>query len=199
MPLSPQAPLAPLAPLAIVPAAGKAERFGGAKLVARIHGETVIDRAIGSLLDGGVDRIVVVIAPGADLTAAHRLSDHRVQLVVNDDPARGMFSSIQTGLGVAGGDPVLILPADMPFVSSETVAAIIAACRHEQTIVMPAIHGRRGHPIAFPASLHRAVLFAPVTASLKEALADTGVRRVELAVQDEGILRDVDVPGDLGV
>ena len=188
-----------LSPLAIVPAAGKAERFGGAKLLALIHGETVIDRTIGSLLDGGVERIVVVIAPGADLVLAQRLADKRVQLVVNDDPGRGMFSSIQTGLGVAGGDPVLILPADMPFVSSETVAAVIAACRREHTIVMPTINGQRGHPIAFPASLHRAVLLAPVSASLKEALSDTGARRIELPVRDEGILRDVDVPADLGL
>jgi molybdenum cofactor cytidylyltransferase len=64
---------------------------------------------------------------------------------------------------------------------------------------MPAINGQRGHPVAFPAALHRSVFLAPVTASLKEALSETGARRVELPVQDEGILRDVDVPGDLGV
>ena len=66
-----------------------------------------------------------------------------------------------------------------------------------ETIVAPVCHGQRGHPIAFPASLHRAVLLAPVTSSLKDALAKTGARRVELPVSDEGILRDVDVPGDL--
>jgi molybdenum cofactor cytidylyltransferase len=186
-----------MSPLAIVPAAGKAERFGGAKLLARVDGEAMLDRTIGSLLDGGVARVVVVVAPGSDLTLVERLGDHRVQTVVNDDPGRGMFSSIQTGLGVAGGDPVLILPADMPFVSSATVAAVIAACQREQTIVVPTINGERGHPIAFPASLHRPVLLAPVTSSLKDALAETGARRVELPVPDEGILRDVDVPGDL--
>ena len=188
-----------MSPLAIVPAAGRAERFGGAKLLARINisGETMLDRTIGSLLAGGVDRVVVVVAPGGDLTLVELLADQRVQLFVNDDPGRGMFSSIQTGLGVAGGDPVLILPADMPFVSPSTVAAVIAACQREQTIVVPTVNGQRGHPIAFPASLHRPILLAPVTSSLKEALAETGARRVELPVTDEGILRDVDVPGDL--
>jgi len=186
-----------VSPLAIVPAAGKAERFGGRKLLARINGETILDRTLSSLLDGGVARVVVVVAPGGDLTAVQRIADHRVQTVVNDDPSRGMFSSIQTGLGVAGGDPVLILPADMPFVSYETVAAVIAACQREQTIVVPTVNGQRGHPIAFPAALHRPILVAPVTSSLKDALAATGARRVELPVNDEGILRDVDVPGDL--
>jgi molybdenum cofactor cytidylyltransferase len=157
----------------------------------------MLDRTIGSLLNGGIDRVVVVVAPGRDLSRVQCVADHRVQTVVNDDPGRGMFSSIQAGLGVAGGDPVLILPADMPFVSSETVAAVIAACQREQTIVVPTLNGERGHPVAFPASLHGPVLRAPVTASLKEALAQTGARRVELPLDDAGILRDVDVPADL--
>src|SRR6187399_2453717 len=104
--------------VAIVPAAGKGERFGGAKLVARIHGEALIDLTLRSLLDGGVDRVIVVLAPGVSLSEARLLEDRCVQTVVNADPSRGMFSSIQTGLAVADGDPILILPADMPFVQS---------------------------------------------------------------------------------
>jgi molybdenum cofactor cytidylyltransferase len=185
-------------PVAIVPAAGKGERFGGAKLTALVDGATMLDRTLASLLDGGVGRIVVVVAPSADFGRVERLSDRRVQTVVNDDPSRGMFSSIQAGLAVAGGDPVLVVPADMPFVSPATVAAVAEACVRDRTIVVPIYQGDRGHPIAFPAALHRAVLDAPVTSTLKDALAATGARRIELPVDDPGILRDVDAPGDLG-
>ena len=52
---------------AIVPAAGKGERFGGAKLVADIGGETLLNRTLRSLLDGGIDELIVVVAPHADL------------------------------------------------------------------------------------------------------------------------------------
>lgn len=184
--------------VAIVPAAGKGERFGGAKLVAKINDDTVLDLTLRRLLDAGVDRVVVVVAPAADLSAARLLEDRRVQVVVNDDPSRGMFSSIQTGMSVAGGDPVLILPADMPFVGSDTVAAVIAACVRQRTIVVPVHDGQRGHPIAFPAAFHRTVLLAPAGSTLKDALAATGAARFELHVNDTGILRDVDVPTDLG-
>jgi molybdenum cofactor cytidylyltransferase len=186
-----------MGPVAIVPAAGKGERFGGAKLTAPLHGETVLDRTLASLLDGGIGRIVVVIEPAAQLAAVARLTDPRVQTVVNDDPSRGMFSSIQTGLAAASGDPVLVIPGDMPFVRAATVVEVARACLRERAIVVPAHGGRRGHPIAFPAGVQQVVLHAPFSSTLKDALAQAGVARIELPVDDAGILRDVDVPADL--
>jgi len=183
--------------IAIVPAAGKGERFGGAKLLASIHDKTVLECTLASLLDGGIDRIVVVIEPSAPLALVRRLEDPRVRTVINDDPSRGMFSSIQTGLAVAGGDPVLIIPGDMPFVRPPTVAAVLEACLRERAIVVPTYDGSRGHPIAFPSDVRKTVLNAPASSTLKEALASTGAARIELPVDDEGVLRDVDVPGDL--
>lgn len=183
--------------VAIVPAAGKAERFGGAKLVARIGGVVLLDRTLRSLLDAGVDGAIVVVSPGADLEAARLLADPRVRTVVNPDPSRGMFSSIRAGLDAADGDPVLVLPADMPFVLSATVAAVLSACTREHRIVAPVHNGRRGHPVAFPASLRPAILRASLDSTLKAALAGSGSERVDLQVDDAGILRDVDEVEDL--
>jgi len=184
-------------PVAIVPAAGKAERFGGAKLVARIGGDVLIDRTLRALLDGGVDRIIIVVSPDADLGAARLLADPRVRQVVNPDPARGMFSSIHAGLAAADGNPVVVLPGDMPFVSASTVAGLIAACALGQCVVVPVHGGKRGHPVAFPASIIPALLRTPAQATLKEALAGAGVTSLELDVNDPGVVRDVDVPADL--
>ena len=92
--------------VAIVPAAGKAERFGGGKLIADVDGEPLLNRTLGSLLDGGADVVVVVLAPGATFATVERLSDQRVRRVVNPNPDRGMFSSIQIGLAVEDGDPI---------------------------------------------------------------------------------------------
>ena len=147
-----------MASIAIVPAAGKAERFGGPKLLVRIKGQPLLDWTLWSLLDGGVDRVVVVTAPGADLSNAQFVSDPRVRLAVNEDPSRGMFSSIQAGLALVSGDPILVLPAAM----------------------------------------RRAILLAPSDATLKDVLAASLARRVELPVGDPGILRDVDTVSDLG-
>jgi molybdenum cofactor cytidylyltransferase len=186
-----------VASIAIVPAAGKAERFGGPKLLAPINGEPLLDWTLWSLLDGGVDRVVVVAAPGADLSASRFLRDPRVRLVVNDDPARGMFSSIQTGLAVVSGDPILILPADMPFVTAGTVRDVSDACRRQQRVVVPVHQDQRGHPIAVPGALRRAILVAPSDGTLKDALAASLSMRIELPVGDAGVLRDIDTREDL--
>jgi molybdenum cofactor cytidylyltransferase len=184
---------------AIVPAAGQASRFGGGKLVADLRGEPLLDHTLRCLLDGGVSRVVVVTAPDADLALVALLADPRVQVVINGDPSRGMFSSIQTGLWRAGAAPVtLVLPGDMPFVRADTVRAVIDAATHTSAIVTPTHHGRRGHPIALPPEAVAAVLSAGTNQNLKDALAETAVERMDVPVDDEGILRDVDVREDLG-
>jgi len=184
--------------VAIIPAAGKAERFGRQKLVELVSGEPLLDRTIRSVIDGGVDRVVVVVSPDERLDAVPLLGDSRVQTVVNPDPSRGMFSSIQVGTSeAAGGDPILVLPGDMPFVAPATVAAVLAAARGRTTAVVPRLDGRRGHPVALPGALGREILKADARSTLSDLLRATGVERTYLDVADAGILRDVDVVGDL--
>jgi molybdenum cofactor cytidylyltransferase len=187
--------------LAIVPAAGRAERFGSAKLVADLGGEPLIARTIRALVAGGVDRIVVVVAPGSALLDLREprevFGSPAVELVVNPDPDRGMFSSIQAGLASAGAHDVLVLPADMPFVRPATVAAVLAAAARGDAVILPTCRGSHGHPIGLPGSLAPELLLADPRSSLKQALASTRVEHHELPVDDEGVLRDVDVPRDL--
>jgi molybdenum cofactor cytidylyltransferase len=183
--------------VAVVPAAGFSTRFGAAKLLADVDGMPLIARTLASLLDAGIARIVVVTREGLDLERVDALADPRVTAVVNPDPARGMFSSIQTGLAAAIGDVVLVLPADMPFVASGTVAAVAAHAAATQSVIVPVFRGRNGHPLAIPAAVRdRLVAIDPAT-TLKDALAAVGASRESLDVPDPGVLRDVDVPGDL--
>lgn len=189
--------------VAIVPAAGKAERFGSQKLVADLDGRPLIERTIQSLIDAGAARVIVVCAPSASgpsavMDAVAAIADARVEIAINGDPSRGMFSSIQTGfaaVGASGGDPVLVLPADMPFVRPETVAAVWAECVRTGRIVSPTFQGRRGHPLAVPRALRDEILAAPPETTLSEVLAR--YERVELPLGDPGIVRDVDVPADI--
>jgi molybdenum cofactor cytidylyltransferase len=184
-------------PLAIVPAAGRSERFGGMKLVAEVGGEPLLDRTLRSLLDGGIDRVVVVLAPGASLAAVRLLTDSRVETVTNADPARGMFSSIQTGLAAATGHPIAILPADMPFVQPDTIRALVEQCVRAGASFVPAHGGHRGHPLVLPGALRKGLLGADATTSLKDALLSLGSGPLEFPVRDSGVLRDVDTRDDL--
>jgi len=167
------------------------------KLIADVNGEPLLDRTLGSLFDGGASRVVVVLAPEAALAPVTRLRDPRVAIVVNPDPSRGMFSSIQTGLTEAQGSPILLLPADMPFVTSATVRAVAQECARRDDVVVPIFQGRRGHPLGLPIKLRDHLLAQPATGSLRDALRAIGAMTIELPVDDAGILRDVDVRADL--
>jgi molybdenum cofactor cytidylyltransferase len=183
--------------VAIVPAAGKAERFGSLKLLARVKDEPLVNWTLWSLLDAGVARIVVVTAPGADFSEVPLMADPRVRTTVNEDPARGMFSSIQAGLAVTSGDPFVILPADMPFVASSTVQEVLLACIRRNRVAIPVYQDQRGHPVAIPSSFRDALLLAPSETTLKHALSAAGAEPIEVVVSDSGILRDIDTPRDL--
>jgi len=183
--------------VAIVPAAGKGERFGGAKLMADVRGEPLLNHTIRSLLDGGVSRVVVVVPPVSAMMVP-LLADVRVMTAVNPDPARGMFSSIQAGASGAVGDVLLVLPGDMPFVRPATVTALLEAAQESGVAVSPRYRGRRGHPIALPGRLRAAILAGKADATLSAVLAADGIARIDIDVEDPGILKDVDEPGDIG-
>jgi CTP:molybdopterin cytidylyltransferase MocA len=192
---------------AIVPAAGQSSRFGGMKLLEPIGGLPLLQHTLASLIDAGVSQVVVVLAPRVSFSEVAFLSDRRVTTVVNEAPERGMFSSIQTGLAAlpSGSGPILVLPADMPFVRATTIGAVAAAAAipaprtgdSKARVVVPVHQGRRGHPLALPPALRTSLLGADPSRSLKDALLRLDVSWELLEVDDAGVLRDVDVRGDL--
>jgi molybdenum cofactor cytidylyltransferase len=190
----------PFRAIAVVTAAGSAERFGGRKLLAPVDGEPLLDHTIRSLLDGGVAEVIVVVGKDGRVELerdVNAMNDARVRPVENPDPSRGMFSSIQEGVATASGDALLILPGDMPFVRPETVQAVIARYREGVSIVSPRYRGKRGHPVAMPLAFRDEIRATPATANLHEVIKKHAEMRVDLEVDDPGVVRDVDVPGDL--
>jgi CTP:molybdopterin cytidylyltransferase MocA len=186
--------------VAVVTAAGSAERFGGKKLLVPVDGEPLLDHTIRSLLEGGVTEVIVVVGTDArrelerDVNA---MNDSRVRPVENPDPSRGMFSSIQVGVATANGDALIVLPGDMPYVRPETVRAVIAKYREHPAIVSPRYKGKRGHPVVMPLSLRDEIAATAPSANLHEVIKHHQDQRVDLDVDDAGVVRDVDTPADL--
>jgi molybdenum cofactor cytidylyltransferase len=186
--------------VAIVTAAGSAERFGGKKLLTPIDGEPLLDRTIRALLEGGASEVIVVVGRDArtDLERdVNSLLDPRVRPIENPDPSRGMFSSVQEGAAQAQGDLLLVMPGDMPFVSPTTIGAVIAKFAERPAIVSPRYRGKRGHPVALPGSLRDEIVAAPVSWTLHDVIKRHTDMRVDLDIDDRGVVRDVDTPSDL--
>jgi len=136
--------------VAIVPAAGRSERMGRPKLLLPAGGgETVVGATIRPLVEGGVERVCVVVGPvvgpgagpGREDRDAERLRDWALgrgfTVAVNPDPERGMLSSILEGLSALGGaerlaaagQVLLVTPADLPGLRPSTVRAVLRALR----------------------------------------------------------------------
>ncbi len=185
-------------------AAGRGARFGGDKLLARMphgHGDVaagtpVAIAACRHLLAALPDSVAVVRADDARLIEALRQTGIRILPFANADD--GMGASLGYGVAqTAGAAGWVIALADMPWIDASTIQVVVRALEQGTLLAAPVHAGVRGHPVGFGAGLQ---------ADLVALRGDEGARRVlhtrvrdlvQLAVDDPGILRDVDTPEDL--
>lgn len=184
----------------IVPAAGHGSRFGGAKLIAPVDGRPMLERTVRGLLDAGLESVILVLADRSEATpvTVPVLTDPRVACVVNSNPDRGMFSTVQIGLAAsAAADVVIVLPGDMPFVLASTTQAVAAAVIRLDEVAVASYQGRRGHPVGIPARLRDRLVASESGSNLSDVLKALAPGQAEVQVDDAGVLRDVDRVADL--
>jgi molybdenum cofactor cytidylyltransferase len=180
---------------AIILAAGKSERMGGKpKALLRYDGLTFLDHILRSMEGTRIQHRVVVAGLHHSEIKAHSKS---VPVVFNPDYEQGMTTSFQAGIrslpeGIEGA---LIFLVDHPAVSGATVRALLAH-QGEGDVVVPVREGRRGHPVLFSRRFLDAVLKLSPRVGVNTAVRRLGGKLVEVAVDDPGILTDVDTPED---
>ena len=162
-------------------------------MLALVDGVPMVRRTVESLIDAGVERCVVVVSAAGAAAASEALEGLPVSLVINADPSRGMFSSIQCGvLATDESDLCVLLPGDMPFVQPSTIAAVIAEAKGSARSVAPVLDGHPGHPVVCSLVLRARIIAAPVDARLDHLMAEDAVLAVD--VTDPGVRRDMDRP-----
>jgi molybdenum cofactor cytidylyltransferase len=181
-------------------AAGASSRFGGDKLLALVRDQPLALHALRGLA-AGVDAgpLVIVARVGDDaLKDALALPDHAVW-VENADAARGMATSLQTGIAALAPDcdGAFVALADMPSVDSATYAALAKAFQRDDYAVVPVYRGRRGNPVLLGRALFGLVATLSGDVGAKPLLAAYADKVREVMVDDPGILADVDTPRDL--
>lgn len=183
---------------AIILAAGSGSRIGTPKYRLPLGDSTFLQSIVAQAVRLEISPIVCVVASAErDLVAAQ--SGDSVRLVVNEKPERGMLSSVIEGLRHMGeSSGALVMPVDHPYVSDATVSALISRISlHPDHVIKPVFRGRGGHPVLIPAAAFQIVLEADPTSSLREVIARRGIQVEPLAVDDEGVLRNINLPGDL--
>ena len=133
--------------------------------------ETFLSAAIRSL--SSADFVTVVAGKNAADLAPIAYANG-ASLVVNPDPSRGQFSSLQEGLRALlnrGRDTALITLVDHAPVSAATVQTLrdaFEAAGNNIWAVVPEFSGRHGHPFIAGREMIEKFLQAPATATARE-------------------------------
>lgn len=206
-------------------AAGRSFRFGSDKRVAAFdQRDTLLSKGI-SLVAPHCSRVFVVTKPG-DLGQERALLgewlDHPdVVVICARDSERGMGHSIANAVAHLRDEEdhqgqqfsgMLLMLADMPYIETDTVAALVAA-HSPDNIVVPCVEKstesgveegidrasrkKRGHPVVFGRRWFDNLEQLQGDRGGKAVITSNPSAVVEVLVKDTGILYDVDRPEQL--
>lgn len=142
---------------------------------------------------------VVIIAGEHYTQIAKTLPTLAPLMLHNPRPDDGQLSSLRIGIKAVRGEcsGLLMFLVDHPQVRPETVRLMTDRFREGGgEIVVPTCAGRRGHPVLFGASVFDELLTVPLEGGARQVVHARPERVIEVAVDDPGILRDIDTPED---
>ncbi len=182
--------------------------MGRPKLLLDVGGQSVIARLLAVLETAGVGNRLIVVDPADDELKTEIEKQGGLALVppiappeMRDSVAIGL-SAVRYFLSMRGEvadphAPWLLIPGDHPVVVAPTVKALLEASRQNRgRIVVPAYNGRRGHPTVFAWRHALAVDRIPEGQGFNWILKEYAADVIEVAVENEGVILDLDTPDD---
>ena len=198
--------------VAILLAAGESERMGTPKALLDWHGQPLLSHQLQQIQKSRVSECVVVLGRNAEpllpLAHAPMRPGWKARPVFNPRFREGKSASIQAGLAAIATPPdgILIASVDQPL-DTALVNALLFEAENEwdrceaagrRPIVVPAFHGRAGHPPLFCATLFAELMgISEATQGLKAVVRRNPARVLQLPWNDAGILLNLNTPYDL--
>lgn len=183
---------------AIILAAGDGTRFGSAKQLARLDGDTLLEHVLRSAraVPAIEDVIVVLGARAAEIADAVDLGPARV--VHCADWEDGLSASLRAGVAALppDADVALVLLADQPRITPQVITMVLdGAATGSFDAVRASYDGVPGHPVALRRPLLEQVPQLRGDAGARDLLTDARVRLVEAGRLCDPT--DIDTPNDL--
>ncbi|OQX87739.1 hypothetical protein B6D60_03250 [candidate division KSB1 bacterium 4484_87] len=116
------------------------------------------------------------------------------EILLNEKPEQGMFSSIRIGVQylhkISSG--ILIAPVDYPLVKSATYQALAREFKdNPNSIIIPSLEKKSGHPVIIPEWLFSEILQKKPASTLREIVSENRKRIRYAEVSDAGILLNI--------
>ena len=184
----------------IVLAAGSGSRFGGRKLLAPWGEGVLLDAALAAAFAAPARSVTVVTGADAEAVAATaRAFDARVRIVHARDHAEGMGASLRAAIASLPADAAgaFVFLGDMPRVPAAVLGNLAEALAAGAPAAAPVFAGRRGNPVLLGRELFPDLLKLTGDAGARAVLQGLGERLALVDAPDDGVLFDVDQPGDL--
>jgi molybdenum cofactor cytidylyltransferase len=182
----------------ILLAAGTSSRMGSNKMLFELDGESVLRRAAKRALAGGLSPLVVVLGHESD-KAARELDGLPCEWALNPLYEQGINSSLKSGVMAVQGlkaTAAMVMLADMPFVTSEMIAAMVARYREtDAPLVISDYEGVNAPPMVYDRSLFMELLMMTGEGCGRQVVK---AHRSEAEVMPWPVsaLADLDVPED---
>ena len=193
----------------ILLAAGRGERFGGEKLLARVRaapaGPAPLASAgndcVGALacrnLAAALPDVIAVVRPG-DAALAEALRAAGARIVPCANAADGMGASLACGVkATRDAAGWIVALGDMPWIAESTIVRVVRAIADGAIVAAPFYRQLRGHPVGFGAACFAELAALSNDDGAKSVVAAYRDSLVRIDVEDPGTLRDVDRPDDL--
>lgn len=181
----------------ILLAAGSSQRFGSNKLL-----HPVIDNTPMLLLSA---QKLASVLPGSVVVINNKLQSYQTQLqqlglqvIINEQPERGMGSSIACGVRhCSNASSWLISLADMPHIKTETLSLLVNKLKTGADIVAPLFEQQRGHPVGFNAAYKEELMALNEDVGARTIIHRYRERLELIPTNDKGVILDIDHPDDL--
>ena len=181
----------------VILAAGFSRRMGSPKPLLELRGKSFLRTIIDRHKLFSLPICVVLGRHNLHITEQVDLSDTTV--LINPDPTRGALSSLRIALCHLGEpEGLLIHPVDHPLVLASTVGSLLQFHqRLPACILLPSIHGRKGHPVLFPQRFFFDLRKAPLEAGARWAVHQNPGSTFLVPVEDPGILVNINTPAQV--
>jgi molybdenum cofactor cytidylyltransferase len=186
----------------IILAAGRSARMGKPKLLLPWGKTSVLGHLIEVWRGLHAKQIAVVCATGdlAIQAEMDRLGFPAQDRIINLNPQRGMFSSVQCAAQWPGWQAGLthwaIVLGDQPHLRPQTLRQVLDFSAAQPTrVCQPARRGHGRHPVLMPKTLFQQLAVSKA-ATLKDFLAGPGRRVALCELDDPGLDLDIDRPED---